>query len=757
MTKFTNRKLFIITFFSFALFSIYMLVPIMRRYIFAIGMVMFILMLFLGEAFSKKLRAKNVIFILLAAIFAFSPILYAKVISTKCEFLQIYVDGKEHLAQGTITKVSYSGAYSSSYYVNITELDGEKVDADIVLEIEEKTEFEYGDIVSFSAEFSNTTDETAYLRGKRIFFCAQASKAEYEGVAEKGINYHIHTANEYFCKRYISFLGEEEGGFCAALILGNRTYVSRGLRLDFSRVGISHLLALSGLHLSIVVQTLDFLLKGAVGKKYRNIILIAASWGFALFTGLSFSVMRAAIMLTLVYLADIFGEQNDPLTSISAASFLIALFDPTAVYDIGFWLSISATMGIILMRPVADELFYKWRKPKKNKILRALYAICKYFYGIFSMSLSSFIFTLPIIYFSFGEVSIAGIVSNFLFLPLASCLLVMCFLFVPLSFAPYISSITAFICKKLAFLIMTLAKAISDVRGICVSLKYPFSGYIFASLAICLVLCIFANKITWKRICALIVSFCLAFFSCYGIYSNITKDNKRYSVATYRSGEFVSFAADGESYAIDISTGKYSIMREALFSVKEFSFTEVDNLVLTHYHQYHKNSIERLSDAIKIRKVILPSFENETEEKYYIALVQTLEKLDIPFEVYERGDIWTNGEVKIDFAPLYKLPRSEKPIVAFSIETEDSSFSYIESAAFEGKLDYSAYFDFDVVFVGSHGPNRKFISSAVPLSLAGKVIFGDSEEFFRESEIPDDAYYISEEDGVFNILYKNEQ
>lgn len=198
-------------------------------------------------------------------------------------------------------------------------------------------------------------------------------------------------------------------------------------------------------------------------------------------------------------------------------------------------------------------------------------------------------------------------------------------------------------------------------------------------------------------------------------------------------------------------------MREALFSVKEFSFTEVDNLVLTHYHQYHKNSIERLSDAIKIRKVILPSFENETEEKYYIALVQTLEKLDIPFEVYERGDIWTNGEVKIDFAPLYKLPRSEKPIVAFSIETEDSSFSYIESAAFEGKLDYSAYFDFDVVFVGSHGPNRKFISSAVPLSLAGKVIFGDSEEFFRESEIPDDAYYISEEDGVFNILYKNEQ
>lgn len=757
MTKFKNRKLFIITFFSFALFSVYMLVPITRSYAIALCIAAFALMLILGEDISKRIHAKNIVFILLAALFAASSVSYARSVSTECFLPQIYVDGEEHNAEGTITKVAYSGAYSSSYYVNITSIDGEEADFDIVLEIEEKTEFEYGENVSFAAEFSNTTDETAYLKGKRIFFCAQAKTADLIGIAEKDMDYHIHTANEYFCKRFVSFLGEDEGGFCAALILGNRTYVSQGLRLDFSRIGISHLLALSGLHLSIVVQALDLLLRGAIGKKYRNIILIAASWGFALFTGLSISVMRAAIMMTAVYLADILGEQNDPLTSVSAAVFLIALFEPTAVYDIGFWLSASATLGIILVRPAADELFYKWHKPKKSKILRALYAVCKYFYGIFSMSLASFIFTLPAIYFSFGEVSIVGLVSNFVFLPLASCLLVMCFLFVPLSYVPYASGVIAFICKKLAFVIMALARTVAEMRNICVSLKYPFSGYVFAVLAVCLIACIFINKLTWKKIFAMILSFCVAFFVCFGAYSHITENNERYSVATYRSGEFVSFASDGESYAIDISTGKYSIMREALFSVKEFGFTEVDNLILTHYHQYHKNSIERLSDLIKIRKVMLPAFENETEEKYYNTLVQLLIKLDIPFEVYERGDVWENGEVKIDIAQLYKLSRSDKPIVAFSVETKNSSFSYIESAAFEGISDISARLDADVVFIGAHGPNRKFKVSATPLSFAGRVIFcGGSEKFFRESELPQAAYFISESDGVMDILYKNE-
>ncbi len=757
MMKFKNRKLFIIMFFSFVLFSLYTLVPFAREYAIALGIAAFALMLILGEDIAKRIHAKNIVFILLAALFAASSILYAKIIFEKCTLPQVYVDGEEHIAEATITKVSYSGAYSSSYYVNITSIDGEEVDFDVVLEIEEKTEFEYGNKVSFSAEFSNTTDETAYLKGKRIFFCAQATTADVIGVAEKDMDYYIHTANEYFCKRFVSFLGEDEGGFCAALILGNRTYVSQGLRLDFSRIGISHLLALSGLHLSIVVQALDFLLRGAVGKKYRNIILIAASWGFALFTGLSFSVMRAAIMMTAVYLADILGEQNDSITSISAAVFIITLFEPTAVYDIGFWLSASATLGIILIRPAADELFYKWRKPKKRKLLRALYAICKYFYGIFSMSLAAFIFTLPAIYFSFGEVSMIGLVSNFVFLPLASCLLVMCFLFVPLSFVPYASGMMTFICKKLAFLIMSLAQIVADMRNICVSLKYPFSGYVFAALAVCLIACIFINKLTWKKVCAMILSFCVAFFACFGVYSHITENEEIYSVATYRSGEFVSFASDGESYAIDISTGKYSIMREALFSVKEFGFTEVDNLILTHYHQYHKNSIERLSDLIKIRKVMLPSFENETEEKYYNALVQLLVKLDISFEVYERGNVWSNGEVKIDIAPLYKLSRSDKPIVAFSVETRNSSFSYIESAAFEGISDISNRLDSDVVFIGAHGPNRKFKVSAAPLSFAGRVIFcSGSEEFFRESELPQDAYFISESDGVMDILYKNE-
>ena len=110
--------------------------------------------------------------------------------------------------------------------------------------------------------------------------------------------------------------------------------------------------------------------------------------------------------------------------------------------------------------------------------------------------------------------------------------------------------------------------------------------------------------------------------------------------------------------------------------------------------------------------------------------------------------------MEIDFASLYKIPRSEKPIVAFKVSTSSGDFSYIESAAFEGNKDYGEYISSDLVFVGSHGPNRKFKTDAGKLSSARYVIFTEGNDgYFRNEDNVSNVHYLSYGDKALKILF----
>ncbi|MBQ8404766.1 MAG: ComEC/Rec2 family competence protein [Clostridia bacterium] len=754
MKHFENRKFLLLLLLFALIFTVSVLVPsLWGAEIAALAAVLVLACAFLGGV--RKFGAKSLLFIFLALATAFSSVVYAENVKAGSEKALAYADGEVHEIRAEITLVSYVSSYASSYHVDVLEADGESVKFSAVLEIADNDAFAYGDIIVCDATFEAAQEETAYLRGKNIFVRAAADGAQRSGKAKKDLAYYIHSANNYLCGRMVDLLGDEAGGFCAALILGNRTHVDSGLRLDFARVGVSHLLALSGLHLSVIAQTLDFLLRGFMKKKQRNIVLLFAVFAFALFTGLSVSVLRAAVMLTFVFVADMVGEDNDSLTALFAAVLVILIVNGNAVYDVAFWLSVCATLGIILVRPAADALFAKWQKPKKNKFLRVLHSVCKYFYGILAMTLAATLFTLPVTYFVFGEVSLVGVLANFLFLPLASALLVLCVFFVPLSFVPYAADVMVFLCGNLAKLIIAMAGKMADLRGVYVSLSYPFAPYVFALLAVALFLCIFVRKLTLPRLGALALSFVLAFSVCFGVYKNMTAGNVRVTIACEGTREFAAFDAGGENYVVDISTGGYAFMYSEIASIKAFADTAVDNLVLTHYHIYHENSIYRLSDAVKIRNVLLPAPETEAEEEIYGYITALLARLGIPYEVYVRGEIFYDGDVSIDFAPLRNISRSVKPIVAFAFRYKNATFAYVESAAFETDFDYSAYLAADAVFVGGHGPARKFPVSAEALAGAGRVIFSDgAREYFRGTEYLANAYDIADFGGEMSILYK---
>ena len=737
-----------------AVFFLRVFLPAAALLIFIVSLALAVLFFALGGGFAK--RAGSVVFSFFVLAFTVLPFFYGAFVSSReGKELELAV-GEERTASAVVTEVRFRSAYASSYLAEVTVLDGTEVSFGCILDFERGTSFEYGDIIEFTANFEKAKEEEAYLRAEKIFVRASADDAVRTGREKEELLHKISVINQTLALRFVDFMGNDAGGFCAAILLGNKKHVDTGMRLDFSRAGISHLLALSGLHLSVLVGALDFLLRGFTKKKTRGVILVVSCFAFAIFTGLSASVLRASVMLAFVFLADIFGEENDSLTALFAAVWVILLAGGTAAYDVGFQLSAAATLGIILVRPACDALFAKWDVPRKKCFFRALRAAVKYFYGIFTMSAAATLFTLPIVGFTFGEVSLMGIVSNFIFIPLATVLIILSALFVPLSFVPVLGEILAEVCKFIAELIISLATSVSDIRGVSLSLRYPFVPYLLFALSVLLISCIFIKKLSIRKIAGGILAFVLSFAVCFGAYSGITYGDMLVSAGSGKSGEYAAFYAGGENYIVDISTGGTEFVRGALESRNLFCATEIDNFVMTHYHDHHAGALFRLSESVKIRRVLIPEPETEAEKEDFAYISETLSKIGLEYEVYKRGESFKNGNTTINFAPLRKISRSEKPIVAFTVKCGEWSFSYVEGAALESNFDYGEYLEAQTLFIGAHGPARKFRVSAEVLAAASRVIFAEgAREYFRGTEFLSEVYDISDYGGKMTVLYEN--
>jgi len=313
----------------------------------------------------------------------------------------------------------------------------------------------------------------------------------------------------------------------------------------------------------------------------------------------------------------------------------------------------------------------------------------------------------------------------------------------------------AAVCKWLSQMIILLAERVSDLRGVSLSLRYPFVPYLLLFLSAAIFACIFVKKLSALKLGAGAIAFLLAFFACFGIYLRTVSENVLVCMGSGKSGEYVAFKAEGENYIVDISTGGYAFIYDETESRNLFCDTEIDNFILTHYHNHHAGALERLSDNVKIRRVFLPVPETESEAEDFEYLAQSLENNKIKFELYSRGENLVNGNVRMSFAPMRKLSRSEKPLIAFKVECKNATFSYVESAAAESAFDYGKFFEAQTVFIGAHGPARKFSVYADIFESAGRVIFAQgAQEYFRGTEYLAYTYDISDYGGKIEILYE---
>lgn len=227
---------------------------------------------------------------------------------------------------------------------------------------------------------------------------------------------------ERLAETFYRLLPEKEAGLLCGMVLGARAQVSEEVEEAFRMAGVSHLLSVSGLHLSVLMQAfLAFLALFRLKGKLPLILAMPVVLAFMCLAGFSYSVLRSGIMFLLYLLAQLIGRRPDSLNSLGIAAFILCAANPFAAADTGFLLSCASTAGIILLQNrillrIQPNLPLRWAVGLRGKLTA-------FILESFSITLSSMLLTLPISIVSFGTVSTVSVFSNLLMVLPASALL----------------------------------------------------------------------------------------------------------------------------------------------------------------------------------------------------------------------------------------------------------------------------------------------------------------------------------------------
>lgn len=201
----------------------------------------------------------------------------------------------------------------------------------------------------------------------------------------------------------------------AAMALGDKSQLTRELRDAYAISGASHILALSGLHLGIIYTLLSLLLSRRRWQMVSQIVIIVSIWLFVFLVGLSASVVRSAVMVSIYALLSLGHRDKLSVNTLAFAAIVMLLFNPMALFDVGFQLSFMAVLTILLFYPLLESL---WSQPflLDHRLFRWLWTML-------SVSCAAQIGVAPLIAYYFGRISCYFLLANLVVVPAAALIL----------------------------------------------------------------------------------------------------------------------------------------------------------------------------------------------------------------------------------------------------------------------------------------------------------------------------------------------
>lgn len=238
--------------------------------------------------------------------------------------------------------------------------------------------------------------------------------------------------------------GDKEKGLAEALLIGYKDDLDKNLVQSYTNTGVVHIIAISGMQLALIYGFLLVIFKPFIKFRFirflKPITIILILWLFSLMSGASASVLRAAVMLTCIVIGDSFSKKASIYNTLAASAFLLLCYNPFWLWDVGFQLSYSAVLSIVIfMKPIYNLMFIQ------NKLLDFIWQLA-------AVTLSAQILTTPISIFHFHQFPNYFLLTNIIAVPLSSIILFGEIILCAVSFVPFIANMIGIILYKLIWL-----------------------------------------------------------------------------------------------------------------------------------------------------------------------------------------------------------------------------------------------------------------------------------------------------------------
>lgn len=307
------------------------------------------------------------------------------------------------------------------YELCLWQMNDETASFKILITADLYPRYDYGEVITGEGTLEkpgiiNGFDYQSYLLTKKIFGVmykpkidsskqkTESNEQQTAGSRLKGALFKVKNKLEATISQ---IMPEPEASFMNGLILGERSNLSPELVNDFNRTGTTHIIALSGYNITIIIMAVNIAF-GYLGKKRAFLISLILTLFFVIMTGASASVVRASIMVSLVLAAPLLGRRAKSINILVLTAAVMLLFNPLILrYDLGFALSFLSISGLVLLSPILIKKFAKGRLAKTPAEIKSPLI----------ETLSAQTFAFPLILYSFSRVSLIAPLTNVLILP----------------------------------------------------------------------------------------------------------------------------------------------------------------------------------------------------------------------------------------------------------------------------------------------------------------------------------------------------
>ena len=755
-----------------------------------------LLLIIICTAIAKTIKTRNLysafVSLLLLLSFIFGSFVIDKGNTDKSLFP--YVNSSYTLKLRVCEKPELKGDYC--VYIcdalSVTTKDGEyKLNDKIRLtHYSDELSLSLGDI--FSAKCRITTakenqnrdsfDYRLYLKTKGIFFTGHINN-DIDIISKDNYTFfdRFKLLNMRLCKIIDMSFPENKATFLKAILLGEKSDMTPEYYSSFKRSGLSHVIAVSGMHLSYLVIMLSFLRKQfKPDSLIYSLAMIFFVFGFMCLTGMTSSVIRAGIMVICVFSGNMLSRKTDSISSLGFSAFIILINNPYAAFSQSFILSYSATLGILIFaKPLEEKLIPNRTNMRKSFFIK----IKKGIISTFAVSLGAQIFTLPPAIIMFKETSLWSLPANILIAPFCPLILASGFLFCMSSIAnlplsPLLKIILSLLINIFEFIINLFSSLDFGI------IHFSEDNGMFFVLAFLLIL-ITVVLMLYKRKRLVILPACMLITTLVLFSANAISDTDSAYVSFINVGqadstlitlpENINILIDGGDYAGTDSGNYENTPVNSYLSSKNIN--RIDFLIATHPHSDHIGGLFAVMEYAKVGCLIVPPyFENST---IGAELLEKARLLSIPVYCFQSGNnISFSDSIKLtalmpdDYFAKANAGENNSSLV-LRLDYYNTSFLFTGDLESFGerymmRLVNDDTLDVDVLKVAHHGSDtstsEEFINKTSPKfsfipsdnNSASKEVLErleDAKSQIFRSDLNKDVRFVLTSEGINNIIY----